>query len=201
MAQVAEKSYRFGYARVSPLEQDPALQLNALRTAGVERIFTDHASGALTERPQLTALLERPRPGDALVVWRLDRLGRSTSHLIQTVTALEQRGVGFTSLTEAIDTITPAGRLLFGVLAPLAAFEDDLIRERTLAGLAAARARGEVGGRPTSMTAEKFDVARRMLAEGRPKSVIAATIGVSRATPYAHLGRLTPASQTDVGHG
>ena len=190
MTDSSPKGYRLGYARVSTLEQDPALQHDALHAAGVERIFTDQASGALTERPQLTALLEQLRPGDTLVVWRLDRLGRSTSHLIQTVTALEDRGVGFASLTEAIDTTTPAGRLLFGVLASLAAFERDLIRERTMAGLAAARARGKVGGRPTSMTPEKLQVARQMLAEGRPKSVIAATIGVSRATLYAHLGAL-----------
>lgn len=172
------------------LEQDPALQHDALRAAGVERIFTDRASGALTERPQLSELPEQLRPGDTLVVWRLDRLGRTTSHLIQTVTALEARGIGFASLTEVTDTTTPAGRLLFGVLASLAAFERDLIRERTLAGLAAARARGKVGGRPTSMTADKLAVATRMLAEGRPKSTIATTIGVSRATLYAHLGRL-----------
>jgi DNA invertase Pin-like site-specific DNA recombinase len=182
--------YRLGYARVSTLEQDPALQHDALIAAGVERVFTDHASGALTERPQLTAVLDQLRAGDTLVVWRLDRLGRSTSHLIQTVTALEERGIGFASLTEAIDTTTPAGRLLFGVLASLAAFERDLIRERTIAGLAAARARGRVGGRPTTMTPDKLDVARRMLAEGRPKSTIASTIGVSRATLYAHLGNL-----------
>ena len=191
MTDGVANGYRLGYARVSTLEQDPALQHDALRAAGVERIFTDQASGVLTERPQLSALLEQLRPGDTLVVWRLDRLGRSTSHLIQTVTALEERGIGFASLTEAIDTTTPAGRLLFGVLASLAAFERDLIRERTLAGLAAARARGKVGGRPTLMTEDKLSVARRMLAEGRPKSTIAATIGVSRATLYAHLARLS----------
>lgn len=190
MSAASSVGYRLGYARVSTLEQDPALQLDALAAAGVERVFTDHASGALVERPQLSAVLEQLRPGDTLVVWRLDRLGRSTSHLIQTVTALEQRGVGFASLTEAIDTTTPAGRLLFGVLASLAAFERDLIRERTLAGLQAARERGRVGGRPSTMTADKVAVARRMLAEGRPKSTVAATIGVSRATLYAHLRHL-----------
>lgn len=180
------------------------MQHDALRAAGVERIFTDQASGALTERPQLAAVLEQLRPGDTLVVWRLDRLGRSMSHLIQTVTGLEERGIGFASLTEAIDTTTPAGRLLFGVLASLAAFERDLIRERTMAGLAAARARGKVGGRPTSMTADKLVVASRMLAEGRPKAAIAATIGVSRATLYAHLGALqAPEGQRpeEQGHG
>lgn len=200
---VAERtpgSYRLGYARVSTLEQDPALQHDALKAAGVDRIFTDRASGVLTERPQLAAILDQLRPGDTLVVWRLDRLGRSTSHLIQTVTALEARGVGFASVTEAIDTTTPAGRLLFGVLASLAAFERDLIRERTLAGLEAARARGRVGGRPPTMTADKLAVATRMLKEGRPKSTIAATIGVSRATLYTHLNRLRSTGETGLDH-
>jgi DNA invertase Pin-like site-specific DNA recombinase len=182
-------SYRLGYARVSTLEQDPAAQLDALRAAGVDQVFVDHASGVLTERPELAKLLGQLRSGDTLVVWRLDRLGRSTSHLIQTVTELGERGIGFHSLTEAIDTTTSAGRLLFGILASLAAFERDLIRERTAAGLAAARERGRVGGRPSSMTADKLAVARQMLAEGRPKSVIAKTIGVSRPTLYEHLGR------------
>lgn len=190
MATSVPRGYKLGYVRVSTLEQDPALQHDALRLAGVDRIFTDHASGALTERPQLSAVLEQLRPGDTLVVWRLDRLGRSTAHLIQTVTALQERGVGFASLTEAIDTTTPAGRLLFGVLASLAAFERDLVRERTLAGLQAARERGRVGGRPVSMTPDKLAVAKRMLAEGRPKTAIAATIGVSRATLYTHLRQL-----------
>lgn len=198
VAESSPSGYRLGYARVSTLEQDPALQQDALLASGVHRVFTDHASGTLTERPQLAAVLEQLRPGDTLVVWRLDRLGRSTSHLIQTVTALEARGVGFASLTEAIDTTTPAGRLLFGVLASLAAFERDLIRERTLAGLQAARDRGRVGGRPTSMTADKLAVARRMLAEGRPKSAIAATIGVSRATLYTHLSRLQPTAENPL---
>jgi DNA invertase Pin-like site-specific DNA recombinase len=110
----------------------------------------------LTDRPELGRLLTVLRPGDTLVVWRLDRLGRSTAHLLAVVSELGERGVGFASLTEAIDTATPAGRLMFGVLASLAAFERDLIRERTMAGLAAARARGNVGGRPSTMTAEKW---------------------------------------------
>jgi DNA invertase Pin-like site-specific DNA recombinase len=126
-------------------------------------------------------------------VWRLDRLGRSTSHLIQTVTELGERGVGFRSLTEAIDTTTSAGRLLFGVLASLAAFERDLIRERTMAGLAAARARGKFGGRPSIMTPEKLAVARQMLDAGTPKSIVAKTIGVSRPTLYTHLAQGRPA--------
>ena len=145
------------------------------------------ASDALASRPRLAELLALLRPGDTLVVWRLDRLGRNLAHLVQTVTTLGEREVGFVSLTEAIDTTTPAGRLLFGIMASLAQFERDLIQERTMAGLAAARARGKVGGRPPIMTTEKLAVARRMLDEGKPKAVIAKTIGVSRPTLYAHL--------------
>jgi len=182
------RGYRLGYARVSTLEQDPRLQLDALAAAGVDEVFVDQASGVLAERPELSRLMGRLRPGDTLVVWRLDRLGRSTSHLLQTVSELGERGIGFHSLTEAIDTSTPAGRLLFGILASLAAFERDLIRERTMAGLTAARAQGRVGGRPSLMTPDKLAVARQMLAEGKPKSVIAKTIGVSRPTLYTHLG-------------
>lgn len=177
----------YGYARVSTLEQDPALQRDALAAAGVDRVFTDHASGALAARPQLTELLDRVRAGDTVVVWRLDRLGRNLAHLIETVTGLGERGVGFRSLTEAIDATSSAGRLLFGIMASLAAFERNLIRERTQAGLQAARDRGRYGGRPVKMTPEKLALARRMLDDGKPKAVIAATLGVSRPTLYAHL--------------
>lgn len=180
-------NYRLGYCRVSTLEQDPAGQLAALAEAGCQEVFTDHASGLLTERPELTRLLGQLRKGDELVVWRLDRLGRSTPHLFQLFAELGERGVGFHSLTEAIDTTTLAGRLLFGIMASLAAFERDLIRERTMAGLAAARASGRVGGRPPIMTPDKLDVARQMLAAGKSKTLIARTIGVSRPTLYAHL--------------
>ena len=183
-------SYRYGYVRVSTLEQDPASQLDAMAAAGVDRhrVFVEHASGALDSRPELAKVLAMLRPGDTLVVWRLDRLGRSTSHLIQTVTELGERGVGLHSLTEAIDTTTSAGRLLFGILASLAAFERDVIRERTMAGLAAAKARGNLGGRPPLMTPEKLAIARQMLDAGTSKAVVAKTIGVSRPTLYAHLG-------------
>ena len=182
-------SYRYGYARVSTAEQDPALQTDALTAAGVDRgrVFVDVASGALTTRPRLEMLLAELRPGDTLVVWRLDRLGRSLAHLVALVAELGERGVGFVSLTEAIDTTTPAGRPLFGVMASLAQFERDVIRERTTAGLAAAKARGRVGGRPPIMTPDKLAVARRMLAEGKSKAAVAKTIGVSRPTLYAHL--------------
>jgi len=182
-------AYRLGYARVSTLDQTPASQLDALTAAGCDEVFTDHASGTRTDRPALARVLERLRPGDTLVVWRLDRLGRSTAHLIDTVTGLGERGIGFCSLTEALDTTTPAGRLLLGIMASLAAFERDLVRERTLAGLAAARARGRVGGRPPTMTADKLAVARQLLAAGQSKTLVAATIGVSRPTLYEHLAR------------
>ncbi len=153
--------YRLGYARMSTLQQDEALQHDALYGAGCARIFVDTASGKRESRPALDALLEQARPGDTLVVWRLDRLGRSLRHLIETVADLEQRGVAFMSLTENINTSTPGGRLVFHVFGALAEFERDRIRERTAAGLAAARARGRVGGRPTVWTAEKRRTATR----------------------------------------
>lgn len=135
-----------GYARVSTAEQDTALQTDALRKAGCERIFEDTVSGTKTDRPGLTSALAWLRDGDVLVVWRLDRLGRSMVHLIETISALESKGVGFRSLTESIDTTTPGGLLIFHVFGALGQFERDLIRERTRAGLAAAAARGRKGG-------------------------------------------------------
>ncbi|SHG18176.1 Site-specific DNA recombinase [Jatrophihabitans endophyticus] len=181
-------AHLYGYARVSTLEQDPALQHDALTAAGCARIFTDHASGKLDHRPQLDDLLERVLPGDTIVVWRLDRLGRNLHHLITTVTELGQRDIGFRSLTEGLDATTPAGRLLFGIMASLAQFERDLIRERTLAGLEAARARGRNGGRRTVMTPDKITVARQMYDTGNHTvQQIADTLGVGRATIYRHL--------------
>ena len=177
-----------GYARVSTADQKPALQLGALKAAGCYRVFTDKASGILDERPQLTRVLDQLRPGDALVVWKLDRLGRSLRHLIDTITELQQRAIGFRSLQENIDTTTPRGKLIFHIFGALAEFERDLIRERTMAGLAAARARGRTGGRPPSMSAQKLAVARRMYAEQEHTvATIAKTLGVSRATIYRHL--------------
>ncbi len=152
------------------------------------RIFSDTASGALDDRPELARLLDHLREGDTLVVWRLDRLGRSLRHLIDTVAMLAERGVGFVSLQESIDTTTPGGRLVFHVFAALAEFERDLIRERTNAGLAAARARGRKGGRPSVMTPDKLEVAREMYASGEHTvAAIAAVLGVSRASVYRHL--------------
>ena len=177
-----------GYARVSTHEQETSLQQDALLAAGCERIFADRASGALAERPELTRALEYARQGDTLVVWRLDRLGRSLRDLIETVTALGERGVGFRSLTESIDTTTPGGRLVFHVFAALAEFERDLIRERTQAGLSAARARGRRGGRPPAMSGEQVAVARAMYdSHEHTTAKIAEVLGVSRATLYRHL--------------
>src|SRR5437588_4732371 len=139
---------QIGYARISTGEQTLDLQRDALERAGCEKLFTDTASGAKTERPGLSKALEQLRSGDTLVVWRLDRLGRSLRHLIDTLLELDSHGVGFKSLTESIDTTTPGGKLIFHIFGALAEFERDLIRERTNAGMAAARARGRLGGRP-----------------------------------------------------
>jgi DNA invertase Pin-like site-specific DNA recombinase len=141
-----------GYARVSTLEQNEALQTDALDKAGCERLFTDHASGAKAHRPELDRLLDVIREGDTLVVWKLDRLGRSVQNLVDLMNLLQSRGVGFRSLTENMDTTTPGGVLVFNVFAAMAQFERDLIRERTNAGLRAARARGHKGGRPSKLT-------------------------------------------------
>src|SRR5689334_2244377 len=137
-----------GYARVSTSEQNLGLQLDALKEAGCRRVFEETASGGAKARPRLREALEFLRPGDTLVVWKLDRLARSLQQLIETIEELHKRGCGFRSLTEAIDTTTAGGRLIFHIFGALAEFERGIIRERTLAGLEAARARGRKGGRP-----------------------------------------------------
>src|SRR6184192_924840 len=141
-----------GYARVSTQDQTLDLQKDALEKIGCTKIFTDTASGATTERSGLTEALNYVREGDSLVVWRLDRLGRSLKHLIETITNLNKRMIGFQSITENIDTTTSGGKLIFHIFGALAEFERDIIRERTKAGLAAARARGRLGGRPKAKT-------------------------------------------------
>jgi DNA invertase Pin-like site-specific DNA recombinase len=189
--RVGGSGHSLGYARVSTAEQHLDLQVDALIAAGCYRVFTDKATGAadaLAARPELDRVLDQLRPGDTLVVWKLDRLGRSLRHLVDTVTALADRGVGFRSLQEAIDTTTAGGKLVFHIFAALAEFERDLIRERTHAGLAAARARGRHGGRPAVMTADKVRVAREMYASKQyTVAAIAKTLGVSRASIYRHL--------------
>ncbi len=183
-------AHLLGYARVSTADQNPDLQHDALKAAGCFRIFADTASGALDERPALSKVLDQLRPGDTLVVWKLDRLGRSLRHLIDTVAELERRDVGFRSLQENIDTTTPGGKLIFHIFGALAEFERDIIRQRTLAGLASARARGRKGGRPPSMTPTKLALARQMY-DSRQHSLaeISRTLGVSRASIYRHLGQ------------
>jgi DNA invertase Pin-like site-specific DNA recombinase len=178
-----------GYARVSTGEQTLALQLDALRAAGCGKLYQEPASGAKAERPVLEEVLGYLRKGDTLVVWRLDRLGRSLTHLIDTVALLAERGIGFKSLTEQIDTTTPGGKLVFHVFGALAEFERDLIRERTHAGLAAARARGRMGGRPRKLAdAKQLELARTLYAGGQTDiATICQTLGISRATLYRAL--------------
>ena len=151
-----------GYARVSTADQILALQKDALQQAGCTKIFTDTASGAKAERTGLDQVLNYVRNGDTLVVWRLDRLGRSLKHLIETITNLNNRNIGFKSITEAIDTTTSGGKLIFHIFGALAEFERDIVRERTNAGLHAARARGRKGGRPKSLTGEKAAIAQEL---------------------------------------
>jgi DNA invertase Pin-like site-specific DNA recombinase len=178
-----------GYARVSTGEQTLDLQLDALQKAGCGKIYQETASGAKAERPVLADVLGYLRKGDTLVAWRLDRLGRSLKHLIEVVAALAERGIGFKSLTEQIDTTTPGGKLIFHVFGALAEFERDLIRERTHAGLAVARARGRLGGRPRKLADPKqLELARTLYAGGETDiDTICAPLGISRATLYRYL--------------
>jgi DNA invertase Pin-like site-specific DNA recombinase len=177
-----------GYARVSTTDQKPELQIDALLSAGVDRrhIFEDRMSGLRADRPKLTEALAFMTEGDVLVVWRLDRLGRSLSHLIETVGSLDRRSIGFRSLTENIDTTTAGGRLVFHMFGAMAQFERDIIRERTLAGLQAAATRGRKGGRPRAMDSAKIDAARRLLGSGMPVKDVAATLDVGISTLYRY---------------
>ncbi len=178
-----------GYARVSTGEQTLDLQLDALSKAGCEKTYRETASGAAAERPVLADVVGYLRPGDTLVVWRLDRLGRSLQHLIETIAGLAERGIGFKSLTEQIDTTTSGGKLVFHVFGALAEFERDLIRERTHAGLAAARARGRTGGRPKVLADAKKVALAQALYDGGQADVgtICKTLGISRATFYRYV--------------
>jgi DNA invertase Pin-like site-specific DNA recombinase len=180
-----------GYARVSTKDQSLDLQVDALRRAGCAKVYEEVAGGARTHRPVLDALLAELRPGDVLVIWKLDRLGRSLRHLVDLAGVLLEQGVGLKSLNDPIDTTTSQGRLVFNLFGSLAEFERDLIRERTCAGLTAARARGRLGGRPKGLTpaAERTACAAETLYRERRLSVreIAAQLGIAKSTLYDYL--------------
>jgi DNA invertase Pin-like site-specific DNA recombinase len=197
---------RVGYARISGVAQNLDGQTDALRVAGCEKIFADTASGKLAERPELGLCLGYLRAGDTLVVWRLDRLGRSLRHLVETVNALAERGVAFASLHEGIDTTTSTGRLVFHIFAALDEMLADLISEGTREGLEAARARGRTGGRKPKLTARQVTVARQMYdekdADGKRRytvAEIAETFHVSRKTIYRHLEPTPTATSSRAG--
>ena len=179
---------KIGYARISTNEQNLSLQMDALEKADCGKIFHDQISGAKTQRPGLDEALAYLREGDVLVVWRLDRLGRSLKHLIELVNVLEERGIGFQSLQESIDTTTSGGRLIFHIFGALAEFERGLIQERTYAGLAAARARGRTGGRPKALDAKKTALLYRLYDEKKHSiQEICELVGVSKSTLYSYL--------------
>jgi DNA invertase Pin-like site-specific DNA recombinase len=177
-----------GYARVSTGDQNIDLQSDALNRAGCEKIFMDKESGAVSARSGLELAMQMLREGDTLVVWRLDRLGRSLKHLIELIGKLEERKVGFRSLQESIDTGTPGGRLVFHIFGALAEFERNLILERTKAGLAAARARGRNGGRPKVLDSKRRKLAIRLYEEREhPVQEICRIMGISKPTLYGYL--------------
>ncbi len=177
-----------GYARVSTIDQNLDMQIDELKKAGCEKIFSDVASGAKVERIELQKAFEQIRKGDILVVWKLDRLGRSLKHLIQAVSELNERGIGFKSLKESIDTTTNGGRLIFHIFGALAEFERGIIQERTKAGLKAARARGRLGGRPRKMNKEKIEMAQALYdARTMTISNICKQLGISKGTFYRYL--------------
>ena len=179
---------KVGYTRVSKQEQNEALQRDALKEAGCEKYFSDKMTGSNFESKGLEELLAFVRPGDTVIVWKLDRLGRSLKDLIETLNVLKDRGVDFISLTEKIDTTTPGGKLIFHLMGALAEFERDLIRERTNAGLAAARARGRIGGRPRKLTTNgKVALAQRFADTNQSIPDICSTLEISRSTLYRYV--------------
>jgi DNA invertase Pin-like site-specific DNA recombinase len=179
-----------GYARVSTNDQNLSLQKEALEKCGCEKIYEDKVSGTRANRPGLDKALEMLREGDTLVVWKLDRLGRSVKNLITLVSELNEKGIHFKSLTDSIDTTTPSGRFFFHVMASLAEMERDLIVERTKAGLEAAKKLGRKGGRKRKMTDSKIKSAKKLLENGIPPKDVANNLGISIATLY----RWVPAS-------
>lgn len=179
-----------GYARVSTSDQNLALQKDALEKEGCVRVFEDEMTGTRADRPGLQQALSHLREGDTLVVWKLDRVGRSLKHLVDFVSKLEGRGIEFRSLTESINTTNPMGKFFFHIMAALAQMERDLIVERTKAGLEAARARGKQGGRPRKLDRDKLDHIRKLLKEGKQVKDVAHLLGVARSTIYRRLKAL-----------
>jgi len=175
-----------GYARCSTSDQSTNLQIDALKAAGCERIFEDQISGATVSRPGLDEAISYMRPGDILVVWKLDRLGRSLKHVIETVTTLAEREVGFHSLTEQINTSSNAGKLVLHVFAALAEFERGIIKERVCAGLEAARRRGRVGGRPRIVDDSKTAAIKALREKQMTTQEICKTLGISRASYFRY---------------
>lgn len=173
-----------GYVRVSTNDQNTALQRNALECAGCELIFEDKISGKTSDRPGLKKLLKALSPGDTLIVWKLDRLGRSMRHLVTLIEELRQRGINFRSLTDSIDTSTPMGRFFFHVMGALAEMERELIVERTRAGLDAARSQGRIGGRRPKLTAEQWAQAGRLITAGESRQLIANIFDIGISTLY-----------------
>ena len=188
-----------GYARVSTDDQNLDLQKDALERIGCERILEDRISGTKSERPGLISAIDYARPGDTIVVWRLDRLGRSLKDLIEQVTLLESKKVGLRSLQESIDTSSSSGKLIFHIFGALAEFERNLISERTRAGLTAARARGRKGGRPASMDAEKQALAVKLYDDSDyTVSMVCQIVGVSKTTLYKYLSKEDLASDSEL---
>jgi DNA invertase Pin-like site-specific DNA recombinase len=186
---------KIGYTRVSKHEQNEALQRDALQEAGCEKYFSDTMTGAKFERKGLDEALVYVRPGDTFIVWKLDRLGRSLKDLIETLNLLQKRGVDFISLTENIDTTTPGGKLIFHLMGALAEFERDLIRERTLAGLAAAKARGRVGGRPRKTADGKVALARHLYQDSKHSvAEICSMLEISRSTFFRYVKKAESAT-------
>lgn len=186
----------FGYCRVSTSDQNNNLQKDSLLSAGVTDLFEETASGAQRDRKELKKILELAREGDKLVVWRLDRLARSLKQLVEIIEDLGERGIQFQSLQESIDTSTSGGKLVFGIFASLAEFERNLIRERTNAGLAAARARGRIGGRPRALNNNQIADAHLMRDNGRSLKEIAEHFGISIGTVHNTLTRQEPAVES-----
>jgi DNA invertase Pin-like site-specific DNA recombinase len=193
---------RIGYARVSTIEQDTKLQTDALKKVKCDRIITEKASGAKIDRPELMRVVDIARKGDVLIVWKLDRLARSVRQLIETVQLLDDKGVQLRSLTENIDTSTAGGKLVFHVFAALAEFERGVIRERTLAGLAAARSDGRNGGRPPALSTDDVELAQTLLAKGETMEKLMDRFGVTRSTLYKYgLRRHPPVTQKPKPRG